>query len=209
LADGNFYALYGNGYGSPNGCPTLYLVRLNDGFVRKIKVNPAGGTVNASTVCSPSNGLGRPSLFDTAVLSGGAGDRITDYVYAGDLKGNVWRFDLRSLGAPSGSPPQLLSSSLGLRLFNGVISGDGQPITGGIEIGKGPDLFSSCGNTNNPVSTAMLYFGTGSFFQDGDTRPTPETQSFYGIIDDFSSPNNPITRSNLRQRFINDLWQQL
>ncbi len=201
LADGDFYAFYGNGSASANGCPTLYMVRLRDGFVRKIKVNPAGGAVDSSTTCA-ANGLGRPSLFDTAVLDGTAGDRITEYVYAGDLKGNVWRFDLRNLLGPSGSSPQLLASALGVRIFNKAVDGNGQPITGGIEIGKGPNLYGNCNNTNNPVATAMLYFGTGSFFLDADKTSTA-TQSFFGLIDDFLPQNGPYTVSDLRQRFIN------
>jgi len=56
-------------------------------------VNPTSGARTfyyLSTGKPGSNGIASPSPADYD------GDHITDYVYAGDLLGNVWRFDLTS-----------------------------------------------------------------------------------------------------------------
>ena len=45
--------------------------------------------VGATNVTTP-NGLAEPYLVDID------GDQVVDYVYAGDLLGNLWKFDLRN-----------------------------------------------------------------------------------------------------------------
>lgn len=90
-------AIVGNGYGNKNpsasGTATLLVIDLQTGALIKELDTLAGTNVNddpsVGDIRSP-NGLSDPAAID---ILGGA-DGVTDYVYAGDLDGNVWRFDL-------------------------------------------------------------------------------------------------------------------
>ncbi len=193
LGDGNFYAIFGNGRDSFYGCPVLYLVRLSDGVVRRI---PTGGRSLAASCGAAPSGLGRPSLYDVQV-SGESGYRVTDFVYAGDLQGNVWRFDLRSLNTAS-DPPSGATAQL---LFSARNDDDGpQPITGTIELGVAPS-----GVTGNP-RPVMLWFGTGRYLASADAEDT-SVQSMYGIVDRFSTGGDAdtakVVRSNLEGQTAN------
>jgi len=193
LADGEFYAIFGNGRDSFYRCPVLYLARLSDGVIRRI---PTGGRNLAASCGAAPNGLGRPSLYDTD-RPGEAGYRITDFVYAGDLKGNVWRFDLRSLNM-SAEPPTGASSQLLFAAQNN--SSDPQPITGTIELGPAPS-----GVVGNP-RPVMLWFGTGRYMATADASDTT-VQSMYGMADRFATGGDAaaakILRSDLQAQTAN------
>lgn len=97
------------------------------------------------------------------------GDHITDYVYAGDMCGNVWRFDLTS-DAPgswaAGSAPLFTTPS-------------GQPITTRV-------LAIGALGTASGSPMMMIEFGTGQRNQLTNLNPATYasgTQSFYGIWD--------------------------
>jgi type IV pilus assembly protein PilY1 len=69
----------GNGYDSPDGRAVLYIL------------NPLSGEVTRkipTLVSDSDNGLSSPIAVDVNY------DRKVDFVYAGDLKGNMWKFDL-------------------------------------------------------------------------------------------------------------------
>lgn len=188
LHDGNFYAIFGNGYRSASACPVLYLVRLPDGRVRRI---PTGGRSLADSCAGAPNGLGRPSLHDVHG-PGEPGYRSTDFVYAGDLQGNLWRFDLRSVNLAN-EPP----TGAGVeRVFTAVnASGQAQPITGLIEIGAAPAGVAQAAATPRPV---MLWFGTGRHLA-ADDRGDPMQQSFYGVVDRFAGA---ASRADLERQSI-------
>lgn len=140
--DSGWVAIFGNGYNSASGAASLFVVNVADGsLVAEIVVDPSG----------PDNGLSEPSLVDAD------GDRIVDYAYAGDLKGNMWKFDLKSLTSP-------------YKLFD---AGATQPITSPPTLGLSPDT---------AVGGTMVYFGTGKYLGQADLLTTA-TQSFYGIWD--------------------------
>ena len=175
LHDGHFYAIFGNGYRSVLACPVLYLVRLADGRVRRIAT---GGRALADTCAGAPNGLGRPSLHD-AQAPGSPGHRTADFVYAGDLQGNLWRFDLRSVNL-NNEPPTGASVE---RVFAAThAGGQAQPIAGPIEIGAAPGSVVQAGRGPRPV---MLWFGTGHHLA-VDDRSDATPQSVYGIVDRFA-----------------------
>jgi type IV pilus assembly protein PilY1 len=95
------------------------------------------------------------------------GDFIVDIIYAGDLEGNMWKFDLTSsiVGdwgvAFSGAPLFVARDS----------SNNRQPITVAPDVGRGPNGLD-----------VMLYFGSGRYLGDADITDTSD-QTFYGIID--------------------------
>jgi hypothetical protein len=82
LNDGNWYAVFGNGYNSVNGLAKLYVVNIANGAVTRI-------STGSGSADSP-NGLSGVSLVDT--------DRngTIDIAYAGDIDGSMWKFDLTS-----------------------------------------------------------------------------------------------------------------
>lgn len=97
-------------------------------------------------------------------------DHITDYVYAGDLLGNVWRFDLTS------DDPANWAVSSTTPLFTTPAN---QPITTQLMLSA-----SKAPTDTNP--RIILNFGTGiqvpQTLSDADTYSTA-TQSIYGIWD--------------------------
>lgn len=80
----------GNGYNSTNEAPVL-VVQYLDGAKETKKISPCMQPISGAA-CSykGGNGLSTPQLIDLN------GDGIVDVAYAGDLLGNVWKFDLSS-----------------------------------------------------------------------------------------------------------------
>lgn len=127
---------------------------------------------------SLANALNAPVLLNDS-------DGALRYAYAGDLQGNLWRFDF------SGNAPW--SKAPGKPLFVARdAAGHRQPIT------QRPLLaFAS-------VHGYMVLFGTGRLIEaaDRDTA-TAVTQSYYAILDSLQTPPDVITsRHQLTQRFL-------
>jgi type IV pilus assembly protein PilY1 len=99
------------------------------------------------------------------------GDFITDYIYAGDLYGNVWKFDLTS-----SSSDNWKVGLGGDALFTAVDDdGNRQPITSQPQVGVHP-YGSRYG--------VMVYFGTGKYLESTDRdADTDAKNTFYGIWD--------------------------
>ncbi|MCF6251349.1 MAG: hypothetical protein L3J75_08785 [Methylococcaceae bacterium] len=82
LNNGTAVAIIGNGYvNSGNGHAILYIININTGAL----INAID--TNSGNAGSP-NGLSTPSLVDVN------NDGKVDYAYAGDIDGNLWKFDL-------------------------------------------------------------------------------------------------------------------
>jgi type IV pilus assembly protein PilY1 len=106
LHNGNWAVIFGNGFGSASG----------DGGIYIMSIDASSGTPTfyyLSTGSSGANGIAYVTPVDLD------GDHIMDYLYAGDLNGNVWRFDVTSNNPASwgvqGTPlftTQFQSSSL-------------------------------------------------------------------------------------------------
>jgi type IV pilus assembly protein PilY1 len=176
LNDGNWAAIFGNGYLSSNGCAVLFIVRLNDGVVTRIgTTGSATTTVCTATNINQSNGLGPVTLADVD------GNLTTDYVYAGDLQGNLWKFDLTAASsgswkvAFSGAP--LFAATTSSCWATSTSPNTCQPITSAPLLG--PALPGMTGT--------MVYFGTGRLFATGDLATTA-SQALYGILDNGQSP---------------------
>lgn len=180
LNNGDWAAIVANGYNSSGEKAQLFILNLATGAViRKIDTGVGGG-----------NGLSSPIPVDAD------GDRITDYVYAGDLKGNLWKFDLTSSNAAdwavaftdAGSPAPLWTACSS----DPCTSGNRQPITARPEVGI------------NPPQGFMVYFGTGRYFAVGDNNAaTGGNNSFYAVRDrnDKQTPV-PQRPSGLRSKLV-------
>ncbi len=166
MANGQWAAIVSNGYNSTSGKSVLYILNIKDGSViKKIEAEALTGT----------NGLSSPIAVDSD------SDQIVDYIYAGDLNGNLWKFDVSSSSvtdwgvAYSGNPLFVANDSSSVT----------QPITSITAVSKA----SGKGQPNG----LMIYFGTGKYFETGDevVPVSPQIQTFYGIWDvcDASSPS--------------------
>jgi type IV pilus assembly protein PilY1 len=185
MHDGDWYALFGNGYSSTNQQAVIYLYNINTNVLYKYSTSTGSSTA--------PNGMSSPSPVDLD------GDRITDAIYAGDLLGNLWKLDVSS-NSPSNWKFTTYGNSVPTPLFTAHDSSSNvQPITDRPQVG----LDSS--------GRLMVYFGTGTYFLTGDNAvPTnPPVQSFYGIIDDKGNASTDqvkgtsgTDRSELRQQLI-------
>ncbi|MBK9326259.1 MAG: hypothetical protein IPN00_07950 [Hydrogenophilales bacterium] len=156
LNDGNWAAVFGNGYKTSDGGSYLYLVNLVDGtLIRKITASAA--------VAGTANGLSTPVLVDAN------SDMIMDYAYAGDLQGNLWKFDLSN---PNSANWGVANGGTALFVAKDP-AGNRQPITVQPTASK---------ETNGGY---WIFFGTGRYIADEDVTPAEmaKTQTFYGIWD--------------------------
>jgi type IV pilus assembly protein PilY1 len=163
LNDTHWYAVFGNGYLSTNACPVLYLVRLDNGNLAQ-KLYASGGP-NVPCTATP-NGLGSPTPLDAD------GNGTTDYIYAGDVQGNMWKFDVRATNSTAWGMAALANQLQPGLLFTATTSatnGTPEALAGAPNLGLGPN-------------GVMLYFSTGHFFATGDPGDT-STQSVYAIQD--------------------------
>ena len=155
LHNGNWAVIFGNGFGSQSGDAGI--------FVMSVDINTGAKTFYyLSTGATGANGIAYVTPADLD------GDHITDYVYAGDLKGNVWRFDLTS-ATPSnwaaGAGPLFTTPS-------------GQPITSQLLV------VSSIATGGLP--RVLIEFGTGQRTQITNLAPASYvsgTQALYGVWD--------------------------
>ncbi|GAA4651207.1 hypothetical protein GCM10023116_34900 [Kistimonas scapharcae] len=187
LASGDWVAIFGNGYNSTEGNASasgeavLYVVDIRNGKLIKKISTKSGDTTKP-------NGLSSIAAVDTD------GDFVTDLVYAGDLNGDLWKFDFKSRNVSdwkvafgnSGKPRPLFSA----RLSSPDLK---RPITGTPTIGR------------HPVKGYLVYFGTGRYFAEGDNaRKGQDTQSVYAIWDkdDSSSVTSSVSDSDLLEQKI-------
>ncbi|MFI3186332.1 MAG: PilC/PilY family type IV pilus protein, partial [Methylococcaceae bacterium] len=174
MNDGSLAVIVGNGYNSINGKAVLYIFNLSTGALLKSIDTGVGG----------DNGLATPGVFDSD------SDGDIDYIYAGDLKGNVWKFDVRGNESDHSSWNVALSGS---PLFVAKDSSSIlQPITAQITVA----INDVTGDSN--IGKRFIFFGTGSYFRTGDPNDV-QVQSWYGLIDENAQISN---RSTLKQRTI-------
>ncbi len=151
---GNKVAIFGNGYGSINCHAVLYILDLESGQVIKKIDTGVGG----------DNGLSTPVVVDTD------GDFVADYVYAGDLKGNLWKFDI-SANSTSEWGVAYSNGDAPAPLFTVKNAGHPQPIT------IRPDVMRHCSSHGY-----VVIFATGKFF--GLSDPADQSvQTVYGVWD--------------------------
>ncbi len=166
MNNGKWAAIFGNGYNSTgNGEAQLFILYLEDGVDGTWS---AGDYVKISTGVgntSDPNGLSTPATVDLD------GNGTVDRVYAGDLRGNLWAFDLSAStssgwGVAYGTTPQPLFAA-----------GASEPITAEPVVIKNK-FVTDIGNAPN----LLIFFGTGQYLVDNDKNNT-NTQSFYGVWD--------------------------
>lgn len=195
--DVRYATFISNGYEGIASSPSLYVLDalgLDVGFnVSSSSVEARNGETSTgkgaliqtlSTLAGAKNGLSSPAVVDIDF------DNIVDLVYAGDLNGNVYRFDLR------GKTPSDWTSTM---IYEGSPT---QPIT------SAPAVHLSGKNEITVV------FGTGSNIYVSDIEVedinTVPRQSLYGIKDDVTFINPPAhTPTTFKDRDVkNGLMKQ-
>ena len=184
MRDGTWVAIYGNGYQSKNLKAVLYVVNLKTGtLIKKIDTGVGGLLL--------PNGLSTPKLLLNA-------DSTIQAVYAGDLQGNMWKFDATTAEVKAGEKIVRTSAvSLafgGKALFKAVNGARNLPIT------AQPQVYP------NPVNGVMVVFGTGSIFDENDYK-TKDVEEVFGIWDyvnkDTSKPYaDPAAQSQLVEQAL-------
>ena len=165
-------AILPNGYESPTSGKAASL----------IVVNLATGSIIREMVVDTAhpNGLASPAAVDTN------GDGYVDTIYAGDLKGQLWKFDV-SDADPSKWSWVLLFSAKDAPTTTGIP----QPIT------TAPEVILRGGYR-------IVFVGTGKYLETADKSST-QIQSFYGIFDDDKSKN--MVKSDLAKQTVTQVTQ--
>jgi type IV pilus assembly protein PilY1 len=211
-SNGTWVAAVGNGYNSTakrastdldastTGNAVIFLIDIETGALLK-KFDTGIGTADDPTTSVEAekrpNGIRVVSPVDLD------GDSIIDYIYAGDLFGNIWKLDVRSsnpadwkfafetsaTGTDADSPKKPLFVARNA-------AGDYLPITSRVEVGL------------HPISGGQLvYFGTGKYIEDSDNASTgQETQAFYAVWDRNKAPGSEdtITREYMEPHSITE-----
>ena len=177
LQDGHWVVLAANGYNSVNGHAVLFVLDAKSGCMIQ-KIDTFGA--DTSGLATP-NGLSSPLAIDTNPNN----DMSADTVYAGDLHGNFWKFDLS--GAAGSYPMPSAPFFVACVTFVSCTADNRQPITAKPNIGPTRGV----GTDQNNVGW-MVYFGTGQYFAPGDNvvGSNPQVQSFYGLWDQGASIND-------------------
>jgi type IV pilus assembly protein PilY1 len=159
LNNGKSALIAGNGYNSTDGKAVLYIFIINpDGSLFAVK--------KLDTGVAGDNGLSGPAFVDIDK------NGTADVVYAGDLKGNLWKFDISDA-----DPTAWNVAFTNTPLFKAVnASNQAQPITAPVYVAKN----ALVGDDN--FGKYFIFFGTGSYFQTGDANDM-KVQSWYGITD--------------------------
>lgn len=165
---GQWAAVFGNGVDSTGtGLSTLFVVDLATGSVIK-KISVGTGSASAP------DGITGIAAVDKD------GNGTADYVYATDINGNVWKFDLSSTN----------TANWGNYYGTKALFSAGQPITITPQVSVSPN------------GGYIVYFGTGKYLENGDNTTTTQN-AFYGIRDpDVATATMPITTSTLQQQTI-------
>lgn len=169
--EGQWVAHLGNGPNSEENKAALLQFDLATG---ELKVYSAGTMAD--------NGLAAPYVIQASDADG-----VSEYAFAGDLQGNVWRFELSPTGGSVSTPIYIAKDDEGNR----------QPITA--------DMYAT---QNSNTGAIWVFFGTGQFLTDDDIRQsTPQVQTWYGLRalkrgSGLDEVKNSHSRTNLQEREI-------
>jgi len=148
LSDGTWAAIVGNGYNNAGSYQAvLYIINLTTGA----KIAGIATSVSGTSAANP-NGLSSPTAITLPTNTNGT----VDYVYAGDINGNLWKFDLRNIASPTVAK---------LYTTNPAQAITGRPVV-----------------SLHPNSSYMVNFATGRMFTSADATDTTAYYA-YGLWD--------------------------
>ena len=180
MANGKWAAVFGNGYNnttadghaSTTGRAVLYIAFINEGRdgvwtsgTDYIKIDTKVGSTTTP------NGL---ATVDPVDLNG----KYVDAIYAGDLQGNMWKFDVSNTNSAQWKVAYG-TASVPAPLFTACTAdpcttSNRQPITTKPTVNTAP----------NNIGGVLVYFGTGKYLETTDSNINTSTkQSSYAIWD--------------------------
>jgi len=175
IPNGDWVAIMGNGYESTSKKAILLVINLSTGAISKIDTGVGDAVTPAN-----ANGLSTPRLIrdNTYTIIG---------AYAGDLQGNMWKFNFAKTGSNSG----------------GSVAFSGKPLYTAINIEKQiqpitvqPEIYP------HPLGGLIISFGTGKLFET-DNETIADKQYIYGVWD-----RTGATKDTLGTVSFNDLQEQ-
>jgi type IV pilus assembly protein PilY1 len=179
MNNGRWAVVLGNGYNSTNEAPVL-LIQYLDGDKSIKKLSPCASPI-ATTNCSfkGTNGLSTPQLIDLN------GDGRVDVAYAGDLQGNLWKFNLTNASDSNWS-----TSFSGQPFF--VAKGPGSAARPAATVQQA--ITSAPYWMPHPLGGIMVSVGTGRNLVDAD-RTSTATDTYYALWDKstFTFSGNTVT----------------
>ncbi|RDH45508.1 pilus assembly protein [Zooshikella ganghwensis] len=201
MHNGDWAVIFGNGYGCDYRdsyvCnytkPALFIINALTGeLIKKIETKYTSYNIDGGEV---TNGLSSPSVADTD------GDGIVDYIFAGDLLGHVWYFDVTSSNTNSWDVGLKTNAGEADYIFQAkhiIVNGHErvekrQSISSAIRLARPED-----GDEND----LMLYFGTGKFFEGRDKTGDITTQSLYALKFRVGDSAQKIEKNKLQKRFV-------
>ncbi|QKJ66203.1 hypothetical protein HQN60_05455 [Deefgea piscis] len=193
-----------NTMGYAFGTPIIYNVRTSDsavvpaviltnGYENKWVKGASPQLANSSSLYIVNADTG--TLLKQIDVPGGAGlsspagvdagqDGVLDYVYAGDINGKLWRFDLTD-ASPSNF--KVISTPI-------YDAGTSKPIV------MRPAVMAVNSTSGEPIGSLVM-FGTGKLLTDSDRSDTSQ-QTFYAVLDKMEDSPSTITESNLQKQEI-------
>lgn len=186
MPSGDWVALVPGGYNSEvtdgaagSGNAVLYVLRLSDGAViRKFDLGP--GTKGLTTPMPGDYSIDG----DTNPLTGDYTE-VTDLAFAGDLNGDLWRFNFQNTSPASWSVVKFFDAPAGQSITV-------QPRIMGTGYEQAKRAF-------------VVMFGTGKYLEPADRVPgSGGQQSFYGLFDQGKAGAYPITQAQLTQQTITE-----
>lgn len=200
MRDGKWYAVFGNGLNntepdgraSATGEAVLYIVDLETGALKK-KLSTGAGLRQAPQGVTTPNGMTVVAPITRR------GDGAIEYIYAGDMYGNIWKFDVNDTDPSKWHREYKLFQACAFRNgTEGCNKDNYQPITARMAV-----------TVDKQTDRPLVVFGTGSALEVGD-RNSRRLNSIYGIYDKgIAIPENTGRRSFLQQRIEQQVSRQL
>ncbi|MCB1955567.1 MAG: hypothetical protein KDG55_07815 [Rhodocyclaceae bacterium] len=180
MNDGTWRVIVGNGYNGATDTAKLLLINI---------MNASDVVVLSTDGSTTAQGLSGAGGWDND------GDGDVDLLYAGDLGGRLWKFDVSS-GNKNSWTVANKSGSTGKPVMIAKDSGGTvQPITAPPTVGMHPD-----------TGELWIFFGTGRFITSGDKSNT-SVQTWYGVRDkitDAIATDTARTRTAMVERIIKE-----
>jgi len=187
MPNGEWMAIVGNGYnsgedGDGDGKAKLFILKLEGGLDGAWQKDVDYWVIDtkAGSPTTP-NGLSTVQVVDMN------GDSVADRVYAGDLKGNMWAFDISGDSSTWGVAYGTTADPKPLFTAKDA-NGKAQPITTAPIIAFNPNVVTRADKTVSGVTepgnepNLLVMFGTGKFLE-MDDRQNNDVMSYYSVWD--------------------------
>ncbi|CAJ0865544.1 pilus assembly protein [Ralstonia flatus] len=205
LHNGNWAVLFGNGLNSKNGTAGMFIMLVDSkGQVTFRYLDTGYGPTQAGTTNKNGIAFVTPADLD--------GDHISDYVYAGDVYGNVWRFDLTSQDPNSWSvsTKPLFTTLAGQPITSKVIvasvpgSGLGGPARLIVSFGTGQAFPATLTSAASYATANQALYGIWDWNMDGWNAIAPSTAKYASLASSAGPSGGIVPYSNLQQQTSTD-----